>query len=88
MNKAEIQSIIENRFGELGAYKVTLHPSGDCWTLHDEFFRIQTLSYFWVLEWTDNISYAANCCFEDVDLMPYDISVREIIKHVDSLLVK
>ncbi|EOS20411.1 hypothetical protein C804_06351 [Lachnospiraceae bacterium A4] len=39
------------------------------------------------LEWTDNHSYASNCCFEDIDPMPYDISEREIIWQVDKLLL-
>ncbi|MDE7276420.1 MAG: hypothetical protein K2N98_06140, partial [Lachnospiraceae bacterium] len=77
MDKAEIRAIVENRFCELGAEKVELHPSGDCWTFHGEVFKVTTLQDFWVLEWTDNRSYASNYCFEDVDPMPYNISERE-----------
>ena len=86
MDKAEIKAIVENRFCELGAERVELHPSGICWTLHGEFWKITTLKDFWVLEWTDNCSYASNDCFEDVDLMTYDISGQEILEYVDELL--
>ena len=41
---------------------------------------------FWVLEWTDNRSYAENGCFEDVDPMPYDISEQEILEYIDGVL--
>lgn len=57
MDKAEIKAIAENRFRELGAEKIELYPSGVCWTLHEEFFKVTTLKDFWVLEWTDNYSY-------------------------------
>ncbi len=63
-----------------------LQPSGICWTLNGEFFKVTTLKDFWVLEWTDNQSYASNYCFEDVDPMPYGISEQEILKHVDGVL--
>ncbi len=86
MDKAEIRAIVENRFYELGAEKIELQPSGSCWTLHGEFFKVTTLQNFWVLEWTDNRSYASNYCFEDVAPMPYDISEEEILKHVDGVL--
>ena len=46
-----------------------------------------TLTDFWVLEWTDNHSYASNYCFEDIASMPYDISEQEIIWQVDKLLL-
>lgn len=87
MDKEEIRAIVENRFSELGAEEVELQPSGICWTLHGEFFKVTTLKDFWVLEWTDNRSYASNYCFEDVDPMPYDISKQEIFEHVDGVLL-
>jgi hypothetical protein len=86
MDKAEIRAIVENRFCELGAEKVELHPSGDCWTFHGAFFKVTTLQDFWVLEWTDNRSCASNYCFEDVDPMPYNISEHEIIQYIDGVL--
>ena len=64
-----------------------LYPSGICWTMNGEFFKVSTLTDFWVLEWTDNHSYASNYCFEDIDPMPYDISEQEIIWQVDKLLL-
>ena len=39
------------------------------------------------IEWTNNHSNASNCCFEDIDPMPYDISEQEIIWQVDKLLL-
>ncbi len=86
MDKAEIRTIAENRFYELGAEKIELQLSGICWTLHGEFFKVTTLQDFWVMEWTDNCSYASNYCFEDVDPMPYDISEEEILEHIDKVL--
>lgn len=86
MEKSEVKEIVENRFQELGAERLKLYPSGECWTLNGEFFKVTTLADFWVLEWTDNRSYAENWCFEDVDPMPYDLSEREIVEQVDRLL--
>ena len=86
MNKSEIKAIIENRFCELGAERMELHPSGACWTLRGEFWKVSTLEDFWVMEWADNRAYAANYCFEDVDPMPYDISEQEIYEYIDGLL--
>lgn len=51
-----------------------------------ELLKVTTLKDFWVLEWTDNRSYAENGCFEDVDLMPYDISEQEILEYIDGVL--
>ncbi len=56
--------------------------------MNGEFFKVSALKDFWVLEWTDNYSYALNCCFEDIDPMPYDISEQEIIWQVDKLLLQ
>lgn len=88
MTKDEIQKICEKRFIELGAAKIELQPSGRCWTLNGEFFKVITLKNWWVLEWTDNCSYASNNCFEDVDLMSYDISKTAVLEQVNSLLLK
>lgn len=88
MTKDEIRKICEKRFMELGAARITLQPSGECWTLNGEFFKVTTLRNWWVLEWTDNRSYASNYCFEDVDLMPYGISEAEVLEQVDSLLLE
>lgn len=88
MDKAEVRAIVENRFCELGARKMELQPSGICWTLYGDFFKVTTLKEFWVAEWTDNRTYALNDCSEDVDPMPYDISGRQIIEHVDGLLLR
>ena len=83
MKKADIKAVVENRFRELGAKQLELYPSGICWTMNGEFFKVSTLTDFWVLEWTDNHSYASNYCFEDISPMPYDISEQEIIWQVD-----
>ncbi len=88
MTKDEIRKICEKRFIEFGAERIELQPSGKCWTLNGEFFKVTTLQSRWVLEWTDNYLYASNYCFEDVDLMPYDISEAEVLEQVDSLLLK
>ena len=56
--------------------------------LNGEFFKVTTFQDWWVLEWTDNRSYASNYCFEDVDPMPYDIPEAEVLKQVNSLLLK
>lgn len=87
MKKADIKAVAENRFRELGAKQLELYPSGICWTMNREFFKVSVLTDFWVLEWTDNHSNASNCCFEDIDPMPYDISEQEIIWQVDKLLL-
>ncbi len=88
MEKAAIKAIAENRFRELGARQVELHPSGICWTRNGEYFKVSTLTDFWVIEWTDNHSYASNYCFEDVDPLPYEISEQEIIRQVEQLLLQ
>ena len=88
MEKAYIKAIVENRFRELGAKQVELYPSGICWTMNGEFFKVSTLTDFWVIEWTDKHSYASNYCFEDIDPMPYDLSEQEIIRHIDQLLLQ
>lgn len=88
MTKAEIKVIVENRFNEFGANLIELQPSGMCWSFKGKLFKVSTLRDFWVLEWTDNLSYASNYCFEDVDPMPYDISETEVITQVDTLLLK
>lgn len=88
MSEDEIKTICEKRFLELGADKIELQPSGECWTLNGDFFKVTTLRNWWVLEWTDNYSYASNYCFEDVDPMPYDISEAEVLEQVNSLLLK
>jgi len=88
MTKDEIKTICEKRFLELGADKIELQPSGECWTLNGNFFKVTFLQNWWVLEWTDNRSYASNYGFEDVDLMAYDISEAEVIEQVNSLLLK
>ena len=88
MTKDEIRKICEKRFIKLGAEEIELQPSGRCWTLNGCFFKVTTLQSWWVLEWTDNRSYASNYCFEDVDLMPYDISEAEILEQVNSLLLR
>ncbi len=87
MEKTSIKAIVENRFRALGARQLTLYPSGVCWTLNETFFRVEILTDFWVIEWTDNRSYALNNCFEDIDPMPYDLSELEIIQQVDKLLL-
>ena len=87
VKKADIKAVVENRFRELGAEQLELYPSGICWTMNGEFFKVSTLTDFWVLEWTDNRSDASNYCFEDIDPMPYDISEQEIIWQVDKLLL-
>ncbi|MCI9078646.1 MAG: hypothetical protein HFH68_06940 [Lachnospiraceae bacterium] len=86
MTKDEIRTICEKRFKELGAEKIELQPSGECWTLNGEFFKVTTLQDWWVLEWTNNYSYASNYCFEDLEPMLYDISEAEIITQISSLL--
>ena len=86
MEKADMKTIVENRFSELGAKRIELHPSGICWTLNGKFFKVTILADFWVIEWTDNYSYASNWCFEDIDPMPYDISKQEIVRYVDKFL--
>ncbi|MCI9081697.1 MAG: hypothetical protein HFI70_05165 [Lachnospiraceae bacterium] len=88
MTKGEIQIICEKRFVELGAEKIELQPSGKCWTLDGEFFKVTTLQSWWVLEWTDNRSQASNYGFEDVEVMPYNISKAEVLEKVNSLIVK
>lgn len=88
MTKDEIRKICEKRFIELGAEEIELQPSGKCWTLNGDFFKVTTLQNWWVLECTDNCLYASNYCFEDVDPMPYDISEAEVLEQVDSLLPK
>lgn len=88
MTGDEIRVTCEKHFKELGAKKIELQPSGECWTLNGEFFKVTTLQDWWVLEWTDNRSYASNYCFEDVDPMPYDIPEAEVLKQVNSLLLK
>ena len=88
MTKDKIRKICEKRFIELGAEEIELQPSGRCWTLNGDFFKVTTLQSWWVLEWTDNRSYASNNCFEDVDLMPYDVSEAEVLEQVNSLLLK
>lgn len=88
MTEDEIRKICEKRFMELGAERIELQPSGKCWTLNGEFFKVTALRSWWVLEWTNNCSYAANDCFEDVDLMPYDISETEVLEQVNSLLLE
>lgn len=86
MTRGEIRRICEKRFEELGAKRIELEPSGECWTLNGEFFKVTTLQNWWVLEWTNDHSYASNDCFEDVDPMLYDISEAEVTIQVDSLL--
>jgi hypothetical protein len=88
MTKDEVRAICEERFVELGAEEIELHPSGKCWTLCGEFFKVTTLQSWWVLEWTDNRSQASNYGFEDVDRMPYDISKAEVLEQVNALTVK
>lgn len=88
MIKDGIKMICEKRFSELGADKIKLQPSGECWTLNSTFFKVALLQSGWVLEWTDNHLYASNNCFEDVDLMPYDISESEVVEQVNFLLLK
>lgn len=88
LTKDEIRVICEKRFEELGAKKIELHPSGECWKLNGDFFKATTLQDWWVLEWTDNYSYASSGCFEDVDLMPYNISETVVLEQVNSLLLK
>lgn len=88
MTKDEIQKICEKRFAEFGAEKIELQPSGECWALNGCFFKVTTLQSWWVLEWTDNDSYASNYCFEDVDLMSYDVSEAEVLEQVDSMLLR
>lgn len=88
MSTDEIRVVCERRFKELGAEKIELQPSGECWTLNGEFFKVTTLRDRWVLEWTDNRSYASNYSFEDVELMPYDISEAEVLEQVNSLLLE
>lgn len=56
MTQDEIKRICEKRFLELGANKIELQPSGKCWTLNGDFFKVTTLQSWWVLEWTDNRS--------------------------------
>lgn len=87
MDKEKIKTIVEKRFQELGASKLALYPSGICWTFNGEFFRVDFVSDFWVLEWTDHESCASNNCFEDVAPMPYDITEQEIVRHVDETLL-
>ena len=58
MEKAVVKAVVENRFRELGAKQLELYPSGTCWTMKGEFFKVSTF--------TD--------CFEDIVPMPYDIS--------------
>ena len=58
MKKADIKAVAENRFRELGAKQLELYPSGICWTMNGEFFKVSLLTDFWVLEWTDNHSNA------------------------------
>lgn len=84
----KIRTICEKRFEELGAKEIELRPSGKCWTLNGEFFKVTTLQNRWVLEWTDNYSAASNYCFEDVDLMPYTVSEIEVLEQVNSLLLR
>ena len=72
--KDEIKTIYEKRFWELGANKIKLHQSIKYWTLNRTFFKVALLQSRWGSELTDNHSYASNNYFEDVDLMPYDIS--------------
>ena len=88
MTQDEIKRICEKRFLELGANKIELQPSGKCWTLNGDFFKVTTLQSWGVLEWTDNRSYASNDCFEDVDPMPYDISKTDILEQINLLLLK
>ena len=88
MEKADVKAVVENRFRELGAKQLELYPSGTCWTMNGEFFKVSTLTDFWVIEWTDKHSYASNYCFEDIDPMPYDLSEQEIIRHIDQLLLQ
>lgn len=88
MKEEAVKSIVENRFRELGARQIELRPSGLCWTLNEEFFKVTTLKDFWILEWSNNESYASNYCFEDVDPISYNVSEAEIIKHVDEILGK
>ncbi|MDE6905950.1 MAG: hypothetical protein K2P76_13625 [Lachnospiraceae bacterium] len=57
MEKADVKSVVENRFRELGAEQLELYPSGTCWTMNGEFYKVSTLTDFWALEWTDNHSY-------------------------------
>ena len=85
MTKYEIKQIVERRFQEWGSEQIEL-PSGTCWTLNGEYFKVTTISAFWVLEWTDNLNYAKSGCFEDVDPMPYNISEKIILNEVDKLL--
>lgn len=54
MDQAEVKAIAEHRFQQLGASKLELSPSGVCWTLHGDFFKVTASSVFWVLEWTDD----------------------------------
>ena len=34
MEKADVKSVVENRFRELGAEQLELYPSGTCWTMN------------------------------------------------------
>ena len=50
MTQDEIKRICEKRFLELGANKIELQPSGKCWTLNGDFFKVTTLQSWWILE--------------------------------------
>ena len=88
MDKLEVKVVVESRFKELGANKLSLQPSGDCWTLNGEFFSVCLLKDFWVIEWTGNYSYALGNCYEDTDIMPYKMSREEIIQYIDEMLLR
>lgn len=85
MTQMEIRRLVEARFQKMGAKKIKL-DSGECWTLNGEFFKVTTLNPFWVIEWTDRQEYADGGAFEDVDPMPYEITLEEIHQAVDALL--
>ena len=48
MEKADVKAVVESRFRELGAKQLELDPSGTCWTMNGEFFKVSTLTDFWV----------------------------------------
>lgn len=88
MDQSEVKAITEHRFKQLGASRLELSPSGVCWTLHGNFFKVTTLTNFWVIEWTDDYFHASHYGFEDVDPMPYECTAQEIMEAVDRLLLK
>ena len=82
------KGFVKNAFWNLVLIKLNYSHLVKCWTLNGDFFKVTTLQSWWVLEWTDNRSYASNDCFEDVDPMPYDISKTDILEQTNLLLLK